>query len=600
MSRQSYLPLSEDPTWAPQAPPCLDGIDEVELDAESTGVDWTRGDRPVGWAIGYAGRTQYLPFAHRAGGNLCEATVKRWAERELRGKRIRNHTTKFDLHMARVWGVDLREQGNTFHDVSHSEALLDDHERRFNLQHIAQKRLGLGKLDAGPKQGIGDQHASAVAAYAERDVALVRQLADHYAPLLAAEDLGRVAALEDAVIPVVVEIESNGMPLDLELLEQWNRESQALLEKLTHELYRTVGFKVNPDSTDDMARLWRHCGLPILHYTSPKNPERNPKPSFKTDVVEAAAGEHPAIQLAWRIGKLSDLRSKFHVKYRHDQVDGLLYPHLNQLPTDEGGTVSGRFSGTLQQIMNADKYKRAYGWVEDYGYDFRVKRVFRAPDGFDWISADMKQCEFRIFSHYSASPRLLKAYADNPDVNFHGIVDPLVRRVRPDIDKTGVKIFNFQSIYGGGVGAASRSLKISHELAQEISDVYHAEFPEVRQLLNRCMGVANERGYVRSFLGRRSRFLGSPGNRERVHKALNAVVQPTAADANKLALVVVYEQRKALAARMLMTVHDSLESLRPKGLPLEPYAQLLNEQRLALRVPLLWDVKVGPTWAGAK
>lgn len=600
MARQSYLALGEDPTWTPQAPPCLDGIDEIELDAETTGLHWAHGDRPVGWAVGYAGKTQYLPFAHRGGGNLDENVVKEWMRRELRGKHIRNHTTRFDLHMARVWGVDLREQGNTFHDVSHSEALLDDHEKRFNLQRLAEKRLGLGKLDAGPKAGIGDQHASAVAAYAERDVALVRQLAAHYAPLLAAERLEKVAALEDEVIPVVVELESNGMPLDLELLERWNRESQALLEKLAHELYRMVGFRINPKADADRLRLWRHCGIPITNYTSPKDPLKEPKPSFKTDVVEEAAQKHPAIRLAWRIGKLMDLRSKFIIKYGKEHVNGLIYPALNQLPTDDGGTVSGRFSGTLQQIMNADKYRLAYSWVSEYGLDFWIKNVFLAPEGFDWISADMKQCEFRIFTHYSESERLLKAYADNPDVNFHGIVDPLVRRVRPDINKTGVKIFNFQSIYGGGVDAASKSLKISRELAADISEVYHREFPEVRTLLNRCMAVADTRGYVRSFLGRRSRFLGEPGNRERVHKALNAVVQPTAADANKLALVAVYRQRKALKVRMLMTVHDSLESLRPKGLPLEPYTRLLNEQRLALRVPLIWDVKVGQTWGSAE
>lgn len=575
--------------------PSLAGVSTVFFDTETTGLD-RFDDRPVGIAIGYGGTFRYISFAHRGGGNLFdEDTVRRWALTELRDKRMVGLNTKFDVHILESWGVPLREMGCTFHDVSHSEALLDDHEKRFGLDHLAQKRLGEGKLDVGPKAAIADLPAGAVAEYAKRDVALVARLADVYAPLLAAEDLGRVSALEDAVIPVCVEMERNGAPLDVERLTRWDERAQELIEQLQWDLYRMVGFMVNPDAPTDMARLWAKVGEPVTARTA------QGRPSFTTDIVQAAAERHPAVALVWRIGKLLDLRSKYFQKYLKEHRNGVIHPQFNQLMTDEGGTVSGRFScvrPNLQQVLAKNKHRRAYGWLSEYGEEFFVKDLFVPRDGV-WVSADMKQCEYRLFTHYTQSRRLLDIYDADPMTNFHAMVKGMVTPYKPDIDDTQVKVFNFLSIFGGGVGAAARNLNIDMADAEALSQAYHRAFPEARDLLNRCMRVADDRGWVKTFLGRRSRFHGQRGHRERTHKALNAVVQGTAADANKLALVAVYEARKALGLTMRITVHDSLEVDMQDPARLPEYERLLNEQRLALRVPLLWDVKQGSSWGTA-
>ncbi len=598
--RQAPLiyPTDASDAWTPSPPPDLSQHGTVEIDCETTGVSWQTGDRPVGIAVGVEGRQWYLPFAHRGGGNLCGDTVKRWAERELRGKRIRNLKTKFDLHMFRVWGVDLTEEGrhNTFHDVSHSAALLDDHRRSFSLDALSTEELGEQKLDVVPKGTIGDQPAGLVAAYAMRDVDLVRRLADVYAPRLRAEGLIEVSTLEDDVIPVVVEMEKNGTPLDLPLLERWVVESQRISETLAWELKRLTGFVVNPDAPTDMTRLFLHCGVPLTKTSMGRA-------SFTAPIVEAAAEQHPAIRLAWRLGKLSDLRSKYLVKYLSDQVGGVLYPSLNQLANDEGGTISGRFScvrPNLQQVMGQNKHDRAYGWLTEYGPDdFLVKRLFRPASGV-WCSADMKQVEYRIFVHYTKSERLIQRYLDDPDVDFHKIVGGYITPIRPDINRTEIKVFNFLSIFGGGIGAAARNLRISEEVAGDLSRTYHTEFPEARRLLNAAMSIADQRGYVKSIMGRRSRFPGNPGSRDRIHKALNCIVQPSAADANKLTLVDVYRERRRLGLTMRMNVHDSLEADLHEPMMLDDYKRVLNRQRLPLSVPLLWDIHTGPTWAECK
>lgn len=583
----AYLPYADAETdaWRPAPLPDLSGVDVVYLDTETTGLHRFK-DRPVGLAVGYGDQALYAPFGHRGGGpQLDEAVVKRWAVTELRGKTIVNLNTKFDLHLMESWGVPLREMGCRFRDVAHSEALLDDHETSFSLNALAQKRLGTSKHDM-TGAAIPDLPSNAVADYAMQDVRLVAQLHAHYAPLLAAEDLGRVQALEDQIIPVSVEMERNGMPLDTDRLDAMCERARVLWETLTWDLQRLVGFLVNPDSNEHMTRLWRVCGEPIVHRTA------TGKPSFTTDVVQDAATRHPAIALLWRIGKLEDLRSKYLDKFRREHEGGVLYPTLHQLKTGDGGTISGRFScvrPNMQQVMGKNKHQRFYGWLAEYGEPFFIKDLFTPRNG-QWISADARQIEFRLFVHYSGSQRLLDRYREDPLVDFHNIVQGFVEPKLPGVDRTRVKVFSFTSLYGGGEGSVARSLGLSPEEARELSDTYHHAFPEVRDLSARAQKVARFRGYVKSALGRRSRF----PNGERLHKTLNAVIQPTAADYNKVALVALYEARKRLGLTMRLTTHDSFDG-DCEGNP-EAVDTLLNEQRMPCSVPILWETKTGDRW----
>src|SRR3954469_8749382 len=111
--------------WKAEPPPQLDGIKEIYLNFETNGLRWWAGDKPISASITYGDKTQFLPWGF-TGGNLDEDVVKRWAQRELRGKRIINTNIRFDIHFARVWGVNLEEQGNEVADVGHYAALLDD------------------------------------------------------------------------------------------------------------------------------------------------------------------------------------------------------------------------------------------------------------------------------------------------------------------------------------------------------------------------------------------------------------------------------------------------------------------------------------------
>lgn len=610
--KDSPLPFvpANDTLWTPPDLPIIQGrFDHVYLDCETNGLDWHKDDRAVGMALltpDDVGR--YIPWGHRGGGNLPKEQVQAWAERELRGIEIRNIRTKFDVHMMRVSMVDLVTQGCRFYDVAHSKALLDDHRYNFNLDLLAKEDLGASKLDSGPKDGIADLPAGVIAPYAIQDVRLVKKLREHYMPQIAAQNLDRVQAIENRVIEVVVEMERNGMPLNMDLLVRWEAESKRILEKMQWELYRLVGFNVNPDSWRDMARLF------ILFK---EDFRRTPKgtPSFPAEDVKAAAERHPAILLAYRIGKLLDLRSKYLVKYLNEAHNGALYPSLNQLMTDDGGTVSGRFScvsPNMQQVMGADKHKRAYQWLLEYSdQDFLIKRLF-VPRMGQWLSADAKQIEYRLFGHFSNSESILARYRENPETDFHQIVGDMIRPVRPDITRTEVKTANFLKIFGGSTTALGNNLHIDMEAASALDALYNQQFPEAEQLVQDAKRAANKRYYVKTLYGRRCRFekekrIAHWENPPRTyyvahrgHKALNAVIQGTAADINKLKVVELYDARHDLEITMRMTVHDSNESDLRNPDKLQAVRELLNTQTTKVKVPILWDVNAGPSWAEAK
>lgn len=579
--------------WRPQAPPSLDGIDEIEIDTETTGLKWYAKDRPIGIAIRLPdGRCQYLPWGH-AGGNLDEAVVRRWAQRELRGKRLTGANIGFDVHQMYMWGIDLEEQGCTVSDVQHYAALLDDYRRRFSLDDLAKDYLGLQKTGQDlDKNAMAEYHASAVAAYAEHDVHLTGELKKAMWPKLTEEGLHKVRELEDQVIYVACEMERNAAPIDRDLLLQWVSQSEAELNRLLMTLAKETGFQVNPDRSDDMQKLFDYLKIPVTVFTE------KGAPSF-TDAVLANV-PHPLVQTARRAGKLASLRSKFLVSYANAVGDdGLLRFSLHQLRGDEYGTNRGRFSAShknIQQVMSVENQREAFGFHEkDASHDdeiYLIRKLFIAATG-DFLSADAEQIEYRLGAHFAASAKILAAYAENPALDYHDLVMNLIRPYKPDITRKKAKTLNFAKVYGAGRDRISESLGIPREESDKFVDIYDSMFPEVKDVLNHAARLAEQRGYVKTILGRRARF---PDKRF-CHKAFNAVDQGSAADIFKQKLVEIHSARKVTGFVLRMPVHDEVCGDAPDPKCKQLIYEILNRQSFSLKVPITWKVQTGKNWA---
>lgn len=590
-------------------PPPLNGETYVILNAETSGLAWWDGDRPIGWSylLPASGRKGYIPA-----GDKC----RQWMRCELKGVHIDNINTKFDLHQSRADGVDLVEgTGNTFGDVAHRAALLDDNRMRFGLDQLSSDFLGwdvekdgLGKLPPG----IGSEAEfkrlppAAVAPYAVRNAEQVLALSRHFQPLIAEEDLGRVLALEEEVIPAVVEMEKNGTWLDMDLLARWREEVRGKVEDAMWTVYKQTGLRMSsPDSPKDLEKLFASLGIPVEARTP------TGKPSFTDGVMRQIA--HPTVALVRSAGHYADLLSKYLDKYAETvRADGWLRFNLHQLRAvraegsdDIMGTVSGRFSAAgdrmggynPQQVVAVEKQKER-GWCTDYV----IRRLFVPKDG-AWVSADAKQIEYRLFAHYANSEKILAAYAANPDADFHQMVGDMLRELNPDLNRKLSKNINFMKIYGGGqVKFASMVLNVpldsvtAEHLAKAdvVRNQYDRMFPEVGPLLRKASRTAEQRGYVKTYLGRRARL------RDRYHSALNRVIQGSAADINKRVLVETYKARKELGITLRLTVHDEINMDMGETSRLGRLDEVLNHQYYPTRVPILWDVAHGANWAEAK
>lgn len=603
--------------------------DTLGYDTETDGLRWFRGDRPIGLSIYHPDLgKRYFPWGHIGGGNIPEEQVKRWAQTELKGKTLIGLNTKFDIHMTREWGVNLEAQGCRPTDVSHYAALLDDQRLKFSLDALTKDYLGREKVgkDLDTKR-MADYHAAEVAARAGQDAQDVWDLREKMWPLLDAEGLQVVRQLEDDIIYAVCEMERNGAPIDVPLLDKWVVDSEQEMLRLLWKVSREVGFSVNPDSTKDMERLFEALGIPITTRTA------KGRGSFTDAVLKAL--DHPVLQMLRKAGKLASLRSKYLVPYQKQvrENNGILRYNFHQLRSDDAGTVSGRFSSTdtnVQQVMGVDR------WIESFGSeDYIIRKLFIPLMGRLWLSADAKQIEYRGFAHYANSPKINKAYEDNPDLSFHKYTHEQVLRPRiPSLIYKKAKDLNFAYIYGAGLIKRAimmgyiteaqgneirmdvlRQRKLDNSYRQEhhpllketveIGRIYDAEIPEVKPLLERAKTLAEQRGYVKTILGRRSRFpfitVDSPWGpkkvRVRVHKALNAIIQGTAADINKIKLKELHEARNYTGFTMRMTVHDEVCGDVPNEEAANKVAHILNYQSVDTRVPILWDTGVGPNWA---
>jgi DNA polymerase I-like protein with 3'-5' exonuclease and polymerase domains len=538
--------------WRAPELPDLSAFDHIILDLETDGLRWWDQSRMIGAGLWTPdGRTRYLPIRHRGGQNLCEATFFRWCARELRGKRIVNIRTKFDLHMFRSDGIDLEAQGNTFGDVAHYAALLDDHRRLFNQADLVKAFLPedtlAGKIvnahgfELDPSK-FKEYPAGLVAPRAENDVLSVALLQAAMWPRMTAEDLHRVREIEDAIIPVVVEMEHNGAPLNVETLARWVQEAQAALSDCLWEIRRATGVDMDsPNKNSDIQRIFNVLNLPY-----PCDVDTG---QFSKADELLAPINHPVVQTLRRGIAIDSLLSKFLLKYQKSTLrDGILRYELHQLPYQDdeeghGGAVSGRFSSAapsrdeganIQQVIGVKKqqgkFDKATGKWTGFTPDWIIKKLFK-PDRTKhpravWMKADASQFQFRLFAHYGNSPRLIEAYRRDNDwraiqeraraklaagepltkddklTDFHETVQEQIEAyTRRELNRTHTKNVNFAQVFGAGVRkmamqigvpadqipAMDEPLESGGPLFQEVvklSETYHEMFPEVKPLLD--------------------------------------------------------------------------------------------------------------------
>jgi DNA polymerase I len=593
--------LDREAAWRPpETLPDLDRFSELWVDTETTGTNRFQ-DLPVGLAVAAPdGSAYYLPFGHR-GGNLDANMVRSWAKRNLANKTLIGSWLKFDTHILRNWNLPLDEMNVTLRDVQHQACLLNEQRRQSGLDLLSKEYLGQEKadLDRGVIENMARVHSSLVGPYAEQDVRLTRALDLHMRPLVAKEGLDRVLALEDSLIFPVVEMENNGLPLDLEKLERWRLLVRKEYEQGLRDLRDMAGFPCNPKSNPDLRRLFEKWGM------APPIDEEDGAITFAAPYLRPLRGKHHGIKLLLRVKGLGTMLSNFLDNYpKVVGADGKLRYNLHQLRADEYGTITGRFSAAgdehgginPQQVFHPDNQEKKLG-----NRDYLIRELFIPEKGRMWVSADAAQIQYRLFAAVSGNSEILNAYANNPDTDFHDYVTEMVRRLAdPNAKRKDVKNVNFAKLFGAGMRKIRRMLECSEPDARAFVEAYNQAFPEVGELLKSVEAVIRQRhresgvGYVRTMLGRRRRYT----DLKALHTGFNAYIQGTEADIVKIKIRQAYDARKDLELTMRVVVHDELDGDTTHPDKARQLHELLNEPALPnLRVPIKWETGVGPDWA---
>jgi DNA polymerase-1 len=599
--------------WRPEPPPSLDGIQTIYLNFETTGLKWFDNDLPISCSLFAGDRSWYLPWGHIGAGNLDENLMRGWAQRELRDKHICNINTRFDIHFARVWGVDLVEQGNTFSDVSHFAALLDDHRKEMKLDVLIPDYLGETPMARLDESRMRSYSAGAAAPRSRYNVEAVKRLRDVMWPKLEAEGLLKVIQLENEVIPVVCEMEKNGTRIDIEKLNLWLKEVREKYHRALMDLYKETGLKLNPNASRDAGRLFDYLNIPHVELTE------HGAPSFTDAVIKSV--QHPTVQRFRHAKKYASIISKLEKYQRCVGSDGILRYALHQLRASkddseyggETGTVVGRFTSTeivrgvginIQQVLKPEKQFLAYG------DEYFIRELHIPDEGNIHFSCDAEQIQYRLFAHEANNPEVLDAYKKDPWVSFHKMMLKKLHKQKPDLSYKRCKDVNFAKMFAAGPTKLALMLEFitkkefdeiraqknwrHPKLAPvyEILGIYKQEMPEVDQLLEQASKLAETRGYIKSILGRRLRF----PNGERLHKALNARIISSEADIVKTKGVELFKVRKELGIKLRFQVHDEYDGDAPDRVTALKVADVLNTQSFELRVPILWGLNTGSSW----
>jgi DNA polymerase-1 len=585
----------------------------VGIDIEATSFE-PRNAQIVGLSLAASpDEVWYLPFGHRSGtGELAAPAPVRnlppltdFASAPLYALLTdpsvpkAGHDIKYDWQVLRGAGVELA--GVTY-DSMLASFVLDPGRRSHTIDTLCLEHLGRTLQTYHDLAGKGRSEIPfaevavfQAANYCGTDSATVLALHQYFAPML--QEMSMEPLLRDLELPlleVLVDMEWDGITVDRALFRRLSDELGGDLRRLEQEIARVAGTDVNLNSPRQLASvLFEKLQLPVLKKTKTG-------PSTDADVLEqlAAMGhELPRLILEYR--ELQKLKNTYvdTLPERINRTTGRIHTSFNQ-----AGAATGRLSSAEPNLQNIP-IRTARGEA--------IRAGFIPRPGWVFLVADYSQIELRIMAHLSGDPAFIEAFHQGGDI--HRQTAALIFNVQPDQvtpEMRGrAKTINFATIYGQGAFALSRQLGISHEDARGFIARYFERFSGVRAFLDRQIELARQQGYVETLFKRR-RYI--PEMKERnfslraygERNAQNSPLQGSAADLIKLAMVKIHRaiRERGLAGRMLLQVHDELVFEVPPD-EVQAMTQLVREHMenvVALRVPLVVDIGIGPNWLEAK
>ena len=638
--------LFDEKVWSPPDHlPDLSGEKIIAVDVETKdphlrdlGPGWARGDgNLIGIAVAASGWKAYLPIGHEGGGNMAKSLVTGWLQAQLdHGMSVVFHNAQYDLGWLLSEGIEVK---GAILDTMVAAPLLDENRFSYSLNALGSTYLGEKKKEEELKRAA-DQHgvnakaemwklpAERVALYAEGDADLTLRLWDVLYKKLQEDNCQDILKMELSLLPLVFEMRKRGVRVDLDKAEKTKSYLLSREKNILKELHDETGVHIEPWNAKSLAAAFDSLGLSY---------DRTPKsdaPSFTKHFLKTH--EHPVAKKILEVREYNKANTTFVDTILNHQHNGRIHCQFNQLRSDEGGTVSGRFSSShpnLQQVPSRHPEIKEL-----------IRGLFLPEEGCQWGSFDYSSQEPRWLMHYAS---LAPATRDNErvqeivsqyqesDVDFHQIMADIA-----GVDRYQAKVINLGTMYGMGIGKLAQTLgDIPFEEAKAIRAEYDEKVPFIRALASSVMDAASKRCEVRTLLGRKCRFpMREPKGFSRkaktiihaekleeqwqeileteleerpsnwaeknpqgyqvafVYKALNRLIQASAADQTKKAMQDCIDH----GHWPMLTVHDELCFSIESEDQVTEIKDLMENCVPDMKIPSKIDVGLGDNWGLAK
>jgi len=612
------FPLFTPPTeWVmPDGYPDLSEAREVSIDLEtcdpnltSRGSGWPRKDGYViGIAVAVDGAAWYFPIRHDNGSNLDAKQTLRWLADVCSIERdYIMHNAMYDLGW--LWAEGIEVKGRIV-DTMIVAALIDENRFSYALNALGRDYLNERKsekdlYEAANSFGVNAKSemwklpAHFVGAYAEQDAALTLKLWQFFKGVIVKEDIADIFDLELQVLKVVFDMRKKGVRVDLEKAEELKVYLQREEEKVLQE---SGGADIDIWAAASIAKAFDAKGL-----TYPKTPKSG-QPSFTKNFLANHA--HALPQAVVRARELNKARTTFIDTIIKHQHNGRIHAEAHSLRSDDGGTVTGRFSYSNPNLQQVPARNAEIGPM--------IRGLFLPEEGELWGAFDYSSQEPRLVVHYSSLLKLTGAqeFADQYNIDattdFHQMAADIV-----GVPRKQAKDINLGLFYGMGKNKLAEQLGLEYEDAKDLFKEYHGKVPFVQQLADYVVNRASNKGVIRTLLGRKCRFdkwepnayglykpqtyedayaeHGPAIKRAFTYKALNRLIQGSAADQTKAAMVALHKE----GITPLIQVHDELD-ISVAEPETASVIQEIMETCVDMQIPSVVDAEFGPSWGEAK
>ena len=582
---------------------------DPDLKTSGSGAVVGRG-KVVGIAVAVDGYCGYFPFDHEGGGNLEKSKVIQWFTELCACPAIKVfHNAMYDVCWIRSMGIKINGQ---IIDTMIAASLVNENRFRFDLNSLGWDYCGHGKNETelnqvakewglDPKADMWKLPSMYVGNYAERDAELTLNLWKVMQKELVDQDLGSIFELETDLFPCLVDMKFKGVRVNVEGAHTLKQQLASQEEKLLQKVKTETGIEPQIWAARSIAKVFDKLGLEY------ERTLKTQAPSFTKNFL--STHKHPIVNLIAKAREINKAHTTFIdtiIKHEHN---GRIHADINQIRSDSGGTVTGRFSYSnpnLQQIPARNK---------DLGP--LIRSLFIPESGCEWGCFDYSQQEPRLVVHYASldqdsSVSNVKDAYDDGNADFHTIVAKMA-----DIPRDQAKTINLGLFYGMGKAKLQAELGVSKDKAEELFSIYHERVPFVKSLTRSVSNRAQQRGQIRTLLGRLCRFhLWEPNSfgmhkalpfdqavqehgpsikRAYTYKALNKLIQGSAADMTKKCMLELYKE--GIVAHI--QVHDELDISVESDKQAKKIVEIM-ESAVSLEIPNKVDYEKGKNWGDIK